>query len=395
MKDILSIHYGEVALKGAIRSFFEDRLAQNIEVAIRDLLPARVRKLYGRLFLDPDVPVTDWVPIVERLKDIFGVAWYGRGLKVRADWAEIFAAATRLLSPMGQKTFGVRAKKACVVWPDGRTEMCVKLGAHIADTLGWKVDLTNPDVWVLLEIVNGDAIITAEKLPGLKGLPVGVSGRVLTLLSGGIDSPVAAYQMMSRGCRTDMIHFHSMPHTSRASVDKVLDLARALNRFQSSIYVSSVAFAPCQQEIVSATPAKYRVLLYRRMMMRIAERVARRIEAQALVTGESVGQVASQTLPNLASVESVVGLPILRPLIGTDKDDTITIAKRAGTFDISIQPHDDCCSFLLPKKPATHSTPEELDQAEAALDVERLVGEAIGRIELHRFVWGREAKLIE
>lgn len=389
MKDVISVHYGEIALKGSIRSWFEDRLAQNIEVALRDEFPVRVKRLYGRMIVETDVALDLWPKIIARLKDIFGLSWFGRAVRTKMEWPAIEDATRRLLDGMGHKRFGVRTKKADTDWPLGRTETSARLGAFVQDTFGWKVDLTNPDLWILVELVNGEVILTAERTPGLNGLPVGVSGKALALLSGGIDSPVAAWAMMSRGLRMDMIHFHSAPHTSLASQEKVLDLARALTRFQPTIYVGMVPFAPCQQVIVREAPSKYRVLLYRRMMMRIAETIAGRTKSEALVTGESLGQVASQTISNLGSVQSCVKLPILRPLIGMDKETIIGLGRRAGTFDISTRPHDDCCTFLMPKKPAVASTPEELDEAEKNLDIPTLVGEAIERIETRKLIYGR------
>ena len=213
---------------------------------------------------------------------------------------------------------------------------------------------------------------------------MGVSGRAACLLSGGIDSPVGAYMMMKRGMRLDFVHFHSVPRTDPASLEKVHDLVRVLNRYQGNARLAMVPLLDIQEQIAARCPASLRVLLYRRFMLALAERTARRFKARALVTGESLGQVASQTIENMAAVEAVTSLPVLRPLIGLDKQQIINIAKRAGTYELSILPHFDCCSFLMPENPATKSYADELDSAEAALDVTTLVTEALDRAEVHR-----------
>ena len=382
MRTIILIHYGELALKGAIRSYFEERLVGNILHALDDLGPLKVQRLYGRLVLSADRDDLDAAKACERLGDVFGLSWFAPAAMCKTNWEEIHAAADRVLPKGGPFTFGVKAKKADPKWPLGRTETSAKLGAYIKESRGWPVNLDEPQVQVMVEIVNGDAIVTCSRFNGLNGLPVGVSGRVMALLSGGIDSPVAAWMMMSRGCTVHAVHFHSAPHTSPASQDKVRRLARTLHRYQQSVHLMMVPFAPCQQEIVRNAPARLRVLLYRRFMMRIAERLARRANCEALVTGESVGQVASQTISNIGAVQAAVDLPILRPLVALDKEAISRRARRIGTFDISIEPHDDCCTFLVPANPATSSSAEELEAAESGLDVERLVFDATRAAEV-------------
>jgi len=216
-----------------------------------------------------------------------------------------------------------------------------------------------------------------HQVPGPGGLPVGVGGRATCLISGGIDSPVAAYLLMKRGMRLDFVHFHSVPRTDPASLEKVEDLIRILIRYQGPARLAMVPLLPIQEEIAARCPAELRVLLYRRFMVRLAEEAARRRRSDALITGESLGQVASQTIQNLRAVESVAAMPVLRPLIGLDKPEIIAIARRMGTYETSITPHFDCCSFLLPDRPATKSTAAELDEAEKALDVQSLVSVAL------------------
>ncbi|MCB9834251.1 MAG: tRNA 4-thiouridine(8) synthase ThiI [Planctomycetes bacterium] len=380
MESLYLIHYGELALKQGNRRLFEDRLVRNLESACRPVVPVKVTRLYGRLSLRPEVEDFDHQALSERIRDVFGITWFARALGAEASF-ENLCAITEAILPPGEHSFGVKAKKAEQTWSRGATETARDLGADVVARRGWKVDLTAPDIWIRAEIASGRVFVTVERQQGLRGLPVGSSGRVLCLLSGGIDSPVAAFKMMSRGCEVEALHFHSAPYTSRASQDKVTELARELTRYQPTVRLGMVPFAGLQQEIVQKTPQQYRVLLYRRFMLRIAERLARRRKIVALVTGESVGQVASQTLTNMNTVDSVAGLPVLRPLVGSDKEEISAIARRAGTFEISIQPHEDCCSFLMPRRPATTSRPDELEEVEQALDVEGLLRSVLDQVE--------------
>jgi thiamine biosynthesis protein ThiI len=255
------------------------------------------------------------------------------------------------------------------------------LGTFIQQTFPDRtVDLDHPDLEIHVEVLHKRFLVYFEKNPGPGGLPAGVSGKVLTLLSGGIDSPIAAWRMIRRGCRTHFVHFHSMPFTSQASVDKVRELAALLEPWQGPSRLQIVPFCSIQQAIVTDAPAPYRVILYRRFMARIAEALARRDGALALVTGESLGQVASQTLANIATIDAAVTVSILRPLIGTDKQEIVDTARDIGTFDVSALPHDDCCSYLMPRAPATTSTPQKAIEAEALLDVGKLVNDALAQV---------------
>jgi thiamine biosynthesis protein ThiI len=280
------------------------------------------------------------------------------------------------------ESFRVATKRADKNFPLRTPELNAHIGTRIQGATGAAVDLSEEaDLTVAIEIVSGTALVYCEKHPGPGGLPLGVSGRVVSLLSGGIDSPVAAYAVMKRGCRADFVHFHSHPYTDRASVEKALEVAQLLTRYQYRSAVHLVPFAEVQQRLVAEAPAPIRIILYRRFMARIAEAIALRQGASALVTGESLGQVSSQTLANLATIEAVAGMPILRPLIGMDKQEIINLAKAIGTFEVSILPDQDCCSFLMPRRPATRSRPEELDAAEASLDVEGLVALSLDETE--------------
>ncbi|MCH7769347.1 MAG: tRNA 4-thiouridine(8) synthase ThiI [Nitrospinae bacterium] len=386
--DHVLVHYGELALKGGNRPIFEKTLIENISRALAGLHIKAVRKLYGRLVVDlaPDSP---WEEVRQRLGRVCGVVNFSPAHRVEATLEDIEAAVDEATSQYAFDSFRVQTKRADKSFPLNTPELNAHIGARVQAATGAAVDLSDAaDLTLLIEIVSGTALVACERHPGPGGLPVGVSGRVACMLSGGIDSPVAAYTMLKRGCLVDFVHFHSYPYTDRASVDKALEVAELLTRFQNRASVSLVPFAEVQQRIVAETPAHLRIILYRRFMVRISEVIAQKLGAKALVTGESLGQVSSQTLTNITTIEAAAAaMPILRPLIGMDKQEIISLARAIGTYEVSIQPHDDCCSFLMPRRPATRSTPEELEAAEAALDVEALVSMSLEGVETKRLTW--------
>ena len=386
--DHVVVHYGEVGLKGGNRPIFEKTLIENISRALAGLHIKAVRKLYGRLVVDL-APESPWEEVRQRLGRVCGVVNFSPAHRVEATLEDIEAAVDEATSQYAFDSFRVQTKRADKTFALNTPELNAHIGARVQAATGAAVDLSDAaDLTLLIEIVSGTALVACERHPGPGGLPVGVSGRVACMLSGGIDSPVAAYTMLKRGCRVDFIHFHSYPYTDRASVDKVLEVAELLTRFQNRTSVSLVPFAEVQQRIVAETPARFRIILYRRFMVRISEAIAQRLGAKALVTGESLGQVSSQTLTNITTIEAAAAaMPILRPLIGMDKQEIINLARAIGTYEVSIQPHDDCCSFLMPRRPATRSTPEELEAAEAALDVEALVSMSLEGVETKRLAW--------
>ncbi len=386
--DHVLVHYGELALKGGNRPIFEKTLIENISRALAGLHIKAVRKLYGRLVVDlaPDSP---WEEVRQRLGRVCGVVNFSPAHRVEATVEDIEAAVDEATSQYAFDSFRVQTKRADKTFALNTPELNTHIGARVQAATGAAVDLSDAaDFTLLIEIVSGTALVACERHPGPGGLPVGVSGRVACMLSGGIDSPVAAYRMLKRGCLVDFIHFHSYPYTDRASVDKAVEVAELLTRFQNRASVSLVPFAEVQQRIVAETPAHLRIILYRRFMVRISESIAQGLGAKALVTGESLGQVSSQTLTNITTIEAAAAaMPILRPLIGMDKQEIINLARAIGTYEVSIQPHDDCCSFLMPSRPATRSTPEELEAAEAALDVEALGSMALEGVDTKRLAW--------
>ena len=375
------VHYGEIGLKGKNRSFFEKRLVRNIRQSLKGTGYADVRRLYGRMVVTLKSEA-DIEAIREQLSTVMGIAHFELVCATEPNMDAIKAASLKWSEGKQFDTLKVETKRANKNFPLTSPEISAEIGAHLLKhTTALRADMHNPDLVCWIELVENSAYIYTEKIRGIGGLPVGVSGKVLVMLSGGIDSPVAAWRMMKRGAQAIQIHFYSYPYTDKASLEKVIELAEILAtwNYRTSVYL--VPFADIQREIVTATPPPFRVLLYRRLMVRIAQQVAESIKADALVTGESLGQVASQTLGNLRAIEDVADIPILRPLIGDDKADIISLAQQIGTFDISTLPHEDCCSLFVPEHPATNASIADLRHAEQALNIDGLVKQALERVE--------------
>ena len=380
MEKLFLVHYGEIGLKGKNRSFFEKKLAQNIKLSLKGMGCTEVRRIYGRILvmLHPEANVA---AIQERLGKVMGIAHFELALAAEPTINAIQAAALELVKGRQFKTLKVETKRANKRFPLTSPEVSAAVGAHLLNATGASADMHTPDLRCNIEIVDEAAYIYVEKIRGVGGLPVGASGKVLIMLSGGIDSPVAAWRMMKRGVKALFVHFYSYPYTDKASLEKVEELAEILATWNYRTQVYLVSFAEVQREIVTQTPAPFRVILYRRMMVRIAQQIAAAARAECLVTGESLGQVASQTLGNLRAIEEVAEIPILRPLIGDDKAEIMDLAERIGTFEISTLPHDDCCSLFVPKHPATNASLEAVQEAEAALDINALVKLAVESVE--------------
>ena len=380
MEKLFLVHYGEIGLKGKNRSFFEKKLAQNIKLSLKGTGCTEVRRIYGRILvmLHPEANVA---AIQERLGKVMGIAHFELALAAEPTINAIQAAALELVKGRQFKTLKVETKRANKRFPLTSPEVSAAVGAHLLNATGASADMYTPDLRCNIEIVDEAAYIYVEKIRGVGGLPVGASGKVLIMLSGGIDSPVAAWRMMKRGVKALFVHFYSYPYTDKASLEKVEELAEILATWNYRTQVYLVSFAEVQREIVTQTPAPFRVILYRRMMVRIAQQIAAAARAECLVTGESLGQVASQTLGNLRAIEEVAEIPILRPLIGDDKAEIMDLAERIGTFEISTLPHDDCCSLFVPKHPATNASLEAVQEAEAALDINALVKLAVESVE--------------
>jgi tRNA uracil 4-sulfurtransferase len=383
------LRYHEIALKGRNRPFFVRRLADHVEAVLAGLPVGRVRRASARLVV-PLADVAAWPAVRARLARVFGVANFAlaeelavatRGGDPDAVIARLDHAIRDRLAGRQIASFRVRTKRSDKTFPLPSPEVNRRLGATIQRATGARVDLEHAAVTVAVDILPGRAFFSLDTVAGAGGLPVGTSGRVLALLSGGIDSPVAAWRMMRRGCRVDLVHFHSVPFLDRTSQEKAREIARVLSAWQLGAVLTLVPFGEVQRQIVAAVARPLRVVLYRRMMVRIAEALARATGAEALVTGDSLGQVASQTLGNLAVIEAASGLPILRPLVGMDKNEIAAEAARLGTFEISILPDQDCCSLFVPRHPATRAHPEEVQHAEGRLDVPALVAHTVAATE--------------
>jgi thiamine biosynthesis protein ThiI len=380
------IHYQEIALKGRNRPWFVARLVRNLREATRDLDVKEVKALMGRIELVLG-PGASWDVVRDRVADVFGVGNFARAGRAPLDVDAIAAAILADLGPEDPATFRLSARRADKRFPLTSPQIEREVGGRIKEARGWTVDLDEPGLTIHVEALSSDAFYFFGKERGAGGLPVGASGRVVCLLSGGIDSPVAAWRMMRRGCRVLFVHFHSYPILSRASQEKTRELAKSLARFQFRSRLWLVPFGEIQQRVVLAVAPPLRVVVYRRLMMRIAERIARDNRALALVTGEVVGQVASQTLENMASIGSVVGLPVLRPLVGMDKEEITAEAVRLGTYPVSIIPDQDCCTLFTPKHPATRAKRGDVERAEEALPIEEIVAQAAqaAAVELFTF----------
>ncbi len=378
------VHYQEIALKGRNRPWFVARLVRNLRQATSDQDVQGVRVLMGRIEVVLG-PGAEWPVIRDRLSRVFGVANFAKAGRAPLD---IDVIATAILDDLGDQqaeSFRLSARRADKRFPLTSPQIEREVGGRIKEARGWTVDLGRPQLTIHLEALTNEAFYFFGKEKGAGGLPVGASGRVVCLLSGGIDSPVAAWRMMRRGCRVLFVHFHSYPVLSRASQEKARELAALLTQFQYKSRLLLVPFADIQQQVVLSVPPPLRVVLYRRLMMRIAEEIGRRHRAGALVTGEVVGQVASQTIENLNRINEVVRMPVLRPLVGMDKDEITAEAQRLGTYPISIIPDQDCCTLFTPKHPATRARRGDIEGAERALPIEEMIGKAIGEAAVEEF----------
>jgi len=290
--------------------------------------------------------------------------------------------ALELLQDKTYETFAIRSRRVHKTLPFNSMEVNRQIGAAVVEKYAKKVDLKTADLTCTIEIFKEKAFVSVDKFPGPGGMPVGTAGRVMALMSGGFDSPIAAYYAMKRGARVDFIHFHTYPFTNKASQDKVKQLVETLNTFQGRAALFMVPFTETQQEILMAVPEGYRIIFYRRFMMRIAESLAKKRNTLALVTGESLGQVASQTLENIGVVEEVTKLPVLRPLIGFDKNEIMGVGRRIGTYEISALPHDDACTRFMPKNPVIRAKIDEVLAIEEDLDVNEMVDQNLQKMEL-------------
>jgi tRNA uracil 4-sulfurtransferase len=381
------VHYAELALKGRNRPWFLNTLVRNMREALAGEDVVRVSTLMGRIGIKLG-PRADWPAIRERLSALPGIGNFARATHVAPDLDAIASGVVAGLPAVALAkagSFRISARRADKRFPVPSPEIERIIGRRVQDATGWRVDLSNPEFTIYVEVLTADAFFFFGKEPGAGGLPVGTSGRVMSLLSGGIDSPVAAWRMIKRGCRAHFVHFHSHPILSRTSQDKARSLVERLTRHQLRSRLYLVPFAPVQQRVVVNVPPALRVVVYRRLMVQIAQQLAFRAGAHALVTGDVVGQVASQTIDNLSVIDSAATVPILRPLVGFDKEEITLEAQRLGTYEISIVPDEDCCRLFTPPHPATRTSVASALAAEAELDIEALVKSAIDAAVVEEF----------
>ena len=384
MKEIILIKNGELALKGLNRSNFEDALIKNMKRRLKDLGEITIRKAQSTIYVEPKSDDFDFEEALDRVSRIFGIAGFSRACVCEKDIDDILTKSVEYLreSMANIKTFKVEAKRADKNFPLTSPEICRELGGKLLSAYPHlKVDVHNPDRVVNVEIRDYGAYVRAEQLHGAGGLPVGTAGVASILISGGIDSPVAAWTMAKRGLRLNAIHFASPPYTSARAEMKVKTLLSKVARYSGSINLAIVPFTEIQDEIAKHCPEDYFTLIMRRMMMRISERIAKSSGSLALITGESLGQVASQTLPALVTTDYVTNMPVLRPLIGMDKEEIITISRKIDAFETSILPYEDCCTVFTPKHPKTRPTLELCQEAEKNLNIDELIEKAISGTE--------------
>jgi tRNA uracil 4-sulfurtransferase len=388
------VHYQEIALKGKNRPWFMGRLVRNLRGAVSDLDVRAVRSLMGRIeiVLGPGATREE---VGDRIRRTFGIANFSYAGRTPLDLDRLTVAILRDLEDRTCDSFRVSARRADKRFPLTSPQVEREIGGRIQEARGWKVDLENAGLVVHVELLTDEAFYFFGKERGAGGLPTGTAGRVACLLSGGIDSPVAAHRMMKRGCAVTFVHFHSYPILSRASQEKARELVTLLTKWQQRSRLYLVAFGEIQQQVVLAVPGPMRVIVYRRLMMRIGERIGRARAAQALVTGDVVGQVASQTLENLAVVGSVATLPVYRPLIGMDKEEITAQAIQIGTYPISIIPDQDCCTLFTPRNPQTRARLAHIEAAEAALPIDALVDRAVAEAVVEDFEYPVIRSLIQ
>ncbi|WP_300277620.1 tRNA uracil 4-sulfurtransferase ThiI [Peptacetobacter sp.] len=384
MYNILIVKYGEIGVKGKNRYLFENKLIKNIKNMLKPLGEYNVYKEYGRIYVD--VNDDNYEEVMEEVRKVFGIVGVCPGIKAEKDYDVLKETALKLIEQKieeGAKTFKVESRRGDKSLPLTSQEMSIDIGGYILSNVKdrIKVDVRNPEVKVRCEYRELNTMVYTDSVPGYGGLPMGTAGKAMSLLSGGIDSPVATWMVAKRGMDIECIHFHTYPFTSERSKEKVLDLARTLSRYCGPIKVHCCNILEIEKEITEKLNREETTIHSRRFMMMITQRLAEERHCQAIVTGESIGQVASQTIYGLNCTNAVCSLPVFRPLIAMDKSDIIDIAQEIGTYELSIVPEEDCCSVFAPKKPITKPKLERIEKAEEKLDVEALIEGAMATIE--------------
>ena len=384
MNDIILLKLGEIVLKGLNRRSFEQKLMNNVKRRLAPLGDFRVYCMQSTVYVEAENDNADMDGAFEALKKVFGIINLSRAAACEKDKDAIVKLAIEYLREEMEsvKSFKVESKRSDKRFPMNSIQLSQYVGGELADAYpNVKVDVHNPELTVHIEVRDLAAYVHASPVQGAGGMPVGSNGVAVTLLSGGIDSPVSTYMIAKRGVRLIPVHFFSFPYTSQQAKDKVIELAQLLTEYCGKMTVEVVPFTHIQEEIRDKCPEEYFTLIMRRFMMRIAQRIAEMNGAKAIVTGENLGQVASQTMEAMASTQSVTHLPTLQPLIGMDKEEIVQIARKIGTFETSILPYEDCCTVFTPRHPRTRPKISEVAEAESVLDIEALVEEAMQSIE--------------
>ena len=384
MNEMILIKLGELVLKGLNRRSFEDKLQANIHRRLHPFGQFRVYTRQSTTYVEPKDDSCDVRGAYEALKKVFGIAGLSLARPCEKDKDAILTTAKEFLDERLRtaKTFKVETKRADKTFPIPSIQLSQYVGGELHEAYeNLEVDVHNPELTVYVEIRDYAAYVHANPEPGAGGLPVGINGRAVSLLSGGIDSPVASYMIAKRGVALEMVHFFSYPYTSPEAKEKVLELARLLTPYCGRLTVHVVPFTASQEELRRSCPEELFTVIMRRFMMRISEAVAKRCGAKALVTGECLGQVASQTMEAMNVTGAVVNLPVLRPVIGMDKEEIVQIARKINTFETSILPYEDCCTVFTPRHPRLRPLPGEVEAAEAKLDIEAMVQAAVDGIE--------------
>lgn len=383
--DIILLKYGEISLKGLNRPMFEKQLLANVAKALAPLGKFSIRKSQSTVYVEPLGDDIDMQAATERLSKVFGIVNICPAAKCQKTIEDIERTTLECLSQidLNGKIFKVEAKREDKQFPMNSPQLCRHMGAVILkNTEGLSVDVHNPDILVQIEI-RKEAFIFTQKVSGAGGMPVGTAGRAALLLSGGIDSPVAGWMISKRGVVLDAVHFHSHPYTSDRAKEKVIELAKIMTQYTGPIRLHIVPFTDIQLDIIDKCPKNYLTIIMRRLMMRIAEKIARESGAMALITGESIGQVASQTMESLVVTDNAVDMPVFRPCIGMDKEEIVTISKKIDTYETSILPYEDCCTIFVPKHPKTKPSIAEIQEAEKLLtDPEGMMEKAIQNREI-------------
>ena len=385
MYNILIVKYGEIGVKGKNRYIFENKLIKNVKNILKPIGKFNVYKEYGRIYVDLDG--YDYEEVVEEVKKVFGIVGVCPAVRAEKDYNLLKELALKMLEEkieQGYKSFKVDSRRGDKDFKLTSQEMSLDIGGYLVSQVKDKiaVDVRNPEVKIHCELRQNHVMVYSDTIPGYGGLPLGTNGRAMSLLSGGIDSPVASWMVAKRGMELECIHFHSYPFTSEKSQEKVRDLAQILAKYCGRVRLHKVNMLEIQKSIGLNCKDEEMTIISRRFMMRIAERVAESRHCDALVTGESIGQVASQTIQGLTCTNASVKMPVFRPLIAMDKTEIIEVAQKIGTFETSILPEEDCCTVFSPKKPVTKPKLDRIEKSEKKLDVEKLIQDAIDNIEV-------------